>query len=62
MFKRESKQQIEFHCKLIIEITLKPVIITYYLNVSGSFQTARIIVKADGIPTGSNYLLFSGTT
>ena len=30
--RRSFSNQIEFHCKLIIENMLKPVIMTYYLN------------------------------
>lgn len=30
--RRSFSNQIEFHCKLIIGNTLKPVIMTYYLN------------------------------
>lgn len=30
--RRSFSNQIEFHCKLIIENMLKPIIMTYYLN------------------------------
>lgn len=59
IFKRESKQQIEFHCKLIEDTLSRSLCRIIWMNVSGPFQTARIIVKADGIPTGSNYLYYS---